>query len=84
MGSGLQSFLHIGAFWFLNITVLLFTREKIDESEGSSKQISACSSHLVLKKRNLGIHEFQTGGETDESSDTGQIIFYLGIHDKCS
>ena len=34
--------------------------------------------------RNLGIHEFQAGGKTDESSDTGQIIFYLGIRDECN
>ena len=61
-----------------------FTGERIDESEGILKQISSCSSHLVLKKRNLGIHEFQAGGKTDESSDTGQNIFYLGIHDGCS
>lgn len=84
MGSGLQSSRHIVAFWLLNITVLSFTRERIDESEGILKQISSCSSHLVLKKRNLGIHEFQAGGKTDESSDTGQNIFYLGIHDECS
>ena len=84
MGSGLQSFRHIGTFWLLNITILLFTGERIDGSEGILKQISFCSSHLVLKKRNLGIHEFQAGGKTDESSDTGQIIFYLGIHDECS
>lgn len=84
MGSGLQSFRHIGAFWLLNMTVLLFTGERIGESEGILKQISSCSSHLVFKKRNLGIHEFQARGKTDESSDTGQIIFYLGIHDECS
>ena len=84
MGSGLQSFRHIGNFQFLNIAVLSFTRERIDESEGILKQISSCSSHLVLKKRNLGIHEFQARGKTDESSDTGLIIFYLGIHDECS
>lgn len=84
MGSVLQNFRHIEVFWLLNITVLLFTGKRIGGSEGILKQISPCSSRLVLKKRNLGIHEFQAGGKTDESSDTGQIIFYLGIHDECS
>ena len=84
MGSGLQSFRHIGVFRCLNITVMSFTRERIGGSEGILKQISSCSSHLVLKKRNLGIHEFQAGGKTGESSDLGQNIFYLGIHDECS